>query len=64
LFKQNPQWSVARVTARPIEEIARNIISIYRKNKQQTSNSPKMVSIDPVDHDSEIEERIQGESFE
>ncbi len=63
LYSQNPQWSVARVTARPIEEIARNIISIYRKNKQQTDKSPKMVSIDPVDHDSEIEDAF-GEIME
>lgn len=56
LFRQNPQWSIARVTARPIEEIARNIISIYRKNKRQTKGSPNMVSIDPVDHDSQMED--------
>ncbi len=64
LYKQNPQWSVARVTARPIEEIARNIISIYRKNQRQTTDSPTMVSIDPVDHDSRIEEDGFSESIE
>ena len=64
LFSQNPQWSVARVTARPIEEIARNIISIYRKNEKQTANSPKMLSIDPVDHDIEIEEGEGNEFME
>ncbi|MCF6170684.1 MAG: kinase/pyrophosphorylase [Bacteroidales bacterium] len=55
LFSQNQQWSVAWVTARPIEEIARNIISIYRKNEKLKPGSPKMMSIDPVDHDSGLE---------
>ena len=64
LFRQNPEWSVARVTARPIEEIARNIISIYRKNQSQTNDSPKMVSIDPVDHDSKLLDDDINETLE
>jgi len=32
LFSTQPQWSKVKVTAKPIEEIANNIICIYRNN--------------------------------
>ena len=46
LFSTQPGWSTVKVTARPIEEIASNIIRIYRrkqkeleKNKESQDNS-------------------------
>lgn len=32
LYSTQPKWSIVKVTAKPIEEIANNIIRIYRKN--------------------------------
>ncbi len=37
LFDSQPQWSKIKVTAKPIEEIASNIIRIYRRNKENRS---------------------------
>lgn len=34
LFSTQPKWSVVKVTAKPIEEIANNIIRIYRKKQK------------------------------
>lgn len=39
LFSTQPKWAKVKVTAKPIEEIANNIIRIYRKN--QKSQVPK-----------------------
>ncbi len=40
LFNAQPKWSKVRVTAKPIEEIANNIICIYRNNcKKEDNNS-------------------------
>ncbi len=35
LFNSQPKWTKVQVTARPIEEIANNIISLYRKNQAE-----------------------------
>lgn len=35
LYSIHPDWSVVKVTAKPIEEIASNIIRIYRKKKKE-----------------------------
>jgi len=37
LFDTQPKWSKIRVTAKPIEEIASNIIKIYRRNNKTKS---------------------------
>ena len=37
LFSTQPNWSIVKVTAKPIEEIANNIIRIYRKNQKEIS---------------------------
>ena len=39
LFSTQPKWSVVKVTAKPIEEIANNIIRIYRKNLKALSDN-------------------------
>lgn len=36
LFDAHPKWSKVKVTAKPIEEIATNIINIYRRNTKAT----------------------------
>lgn len=38
LCSTQPKWSMVQVTARPIEEIANNIIRIYRKNVKEKEN--------------------------
>ena len=41
LYSTHPNWSIVKVTAKPIEEIANNIIRIYRRKKkerQETEN--------------------------
>ena len=38
LFSTQPRWSIVKVTAKPIEEIANNIISIYRKNQKELAD--------------------------
>jgi regulator of PEP synthase PpsR (kinase-PPPase family) len=38
LFSTQPNWSKIKVTAKPIEEIANNIISVYRKKQKELSN--------------------------
>jgi regulator of PEP synthase PpsR (kinase-PPPase family) len=35
LYSIHPDWSVVKVTAKPIEEIASNIIRIYRRKKRE-----------------------------
>ncbi len=35
LYSTQPQWEKIKVTAKPIEEIANNIIRVYRKKKQE-----------------------------
>jgi len=41
LFNVQPNWEKVRVTAKPIEEIANNIICIYRDcQKKRTTNDP------------------------
>jgi hypothetical protein len=34
LFTLHPEWSIIRVTGKPIEEIATNILSVYARNNQ------------------------------
>ncbi len=38
LFSTQPQWAKVQVTAKPIEEIANNIVRIYRKKKKELAN--------------------------
>jgi regulator of PEP synthase PpsR (kinase-PPPase family) len=35
LFSTQPQWAKIKVTAKPIEEIANNIIRVYRKKQKE-----------------------------
>lgn len=39
LFSTQPGWSTIKVTARPIEEIASNIIRMYRRKQKELNNS-------------------------
>ena len=39
LFNSHPEWSIIKVTAKPIEEIASNIIRIYRKKQKESFKS-------------------------
>jgi len=41
LFSTQPGWSTIKVTARPIEEIASNIIRIYRQKQKEKERSEK-----------------------
>lgn len=41
LFNVQSKWAKIRVTAKPIEEIANNIISIYRDSKKNKQNNSK-----------------------
>jgi len=45
LFSSRPQWSKIRVTAKPIEEIASNIIKVYRRiNKSNAVEKEKIAN--------------------
>jgi len=37
LFNGHPEWNMVKVTAKPIEEIASNIIRIYRKKQKEVT---------------------------
>lgn len=39
LFSTQPKWPVVKVTAKPIEEIANNIIRIFRKKQKELADS-------------------------
>ncbi len=39
LFNGHPEWNLVKVTAKPIEEIASNIIRIYRKKQKESLKS-------------------------
>jgi [pyruvate, water dikinase]-phosphate phosphotransferase / [pyruvate, water dikinase] kinase len=39
LYNSNPDWTKVKVTAKPIEEIATNIINIYRLNQKKKKSS-------------------------
>ena len=41
LYSMHPGWSKVQVTARPIEEIANNIIRIYRRKHKMKKNNPQ-----------------------
>lgn len=41
LFSTQPQWAKVQVTAKPIEEIANNIIRIYRKQQKELVEKDK-----------------------
>lgn len=41
LYSIHPDWSIVKVTAKPIEEIANNIIRIYRRRKKERQEEEK-----------------------
>jgi regulator of PEP synthase PpsR (kinase-PPPase family) len=38
IFSTQPNWAKVQVTAKPIEEIANNIIRIYRKRQKELAD--------------------------
>jgi len=40
LFSTQPKWATVKVTAKPIEEIANNIIRIFRKKRKEYAETP------------------------
>lgn len=42
IFESPPKWSVINVTNKPIEEIASEILALYRKNQTSHSSPPAM----------------------
>jgi regulator of PEP synthase PpsR (kinase-PPPase family) len=42
LYNLQPGWSLVKVTAKPIEEIASNIIRIYRRKQKENIENEEL----------------------